>query len=198
MEVANFDVEYIDEIHTYLINGVITPSVSEIIRFIYPNKYSDIPKSVLEEKALFGTHVHNAIECYENQEDFELTPREQLCFEQYLKLKEKYQIEVLEQETIIHYQDRFAGRLDMIATVQEQEALIDIKTTSKLDYESLAWQLGLYALGYEFLYGITFDEFYCLWLPKGHKGELKQIVPKAKKEILEVLEEYEKQKNKSM
>lgn len=185
------EVEYIDEGHIYLVGGVITPSVSEIIRFIYPDKYSNIPKKILEEKAEFGTHVHNAIECYENQDYFELTPREQLCFEQYLKVKEKHKIEVLEQEIIIHFEDRFAGRLDMTAVVEGYESLVDVKTTAKLDYESLAWQLGMYALGCEWLYGIKFEKYFCLWLPKGDLGQLVEIQPKSKEEILEVLKAYE-------
>ena len=185
------EVEYIDEGHIYLVDGVITPSVSEIIRFIFPNKYQNIPKTILEEKALFGTHVHEAIENHENGKPIDLTEREFLCFEQYLKLKERYQIEVIEQETIVHYQDRFAGRLDMIATVLGLDALVDIKTTAKLDKESLSWQLGCYAMAYEFLFGITFEKFYCLWLPKGDLGQLVEITPKTKEEILKVLKDYE-------
>ena len=35
-------IEFIDEPHIYLVNGVITPSVSEILHFIFPNKYKEL------------------------------------------------------------------------------------------------------------------------------------------------------------
>ena len=55
------EVEFIEQTHQYLVGGVLVPSVSEILRFIFPKKYKDVPARVLEEKALFGTHIHEAI-----------------------------------------------------------------------------------------------------------------------------------------
>ena len=45
------NLEFIEEGHLYLYEGVIIPSVSEILRFIFPNKYKDIPEEVLNRKA---------------------------------------------------------------------------------------------------------------------------------------------------
>ena len=80
------DVEYLDDTHTYLIDGVIKPSVSQIIMFLFPDKYKYIPKTILDRKAIFGTNVHNAIEMFEKGLAYELDPIEQLSFEQYLKV----------------------------------------------------------------------------------------------------------------
>ncbi|WP_407453514.1 PD-(D/E)XK nuclease family protein [Methanobrevibacter sp.] len=190
------EIEFIEELHMYLVDGVITPSVSDILRFIFPNKYSNIPASILNAKAEFGTHIHEAIEKYENCEDVELTPMEEIVFEQYLDLKERFEIEPIEQETLVHFEDRYCGRLDMIANVSGIRSLIDIKTTAKLDKESLSWQLSFYSMAY-----LTknpkgyFDKYYCLWLPKGDLGQLVEITPKPINELLEVLERYEKQEN---
>ena len=46
-------IEFIEESHTYLIDGVITPSVSEILNFIFPDKYSNIPKQILYKSKLW-------------------------------------------------------------------------------------------------------------------------------------------------
>ena len=190
------EVEFIEQGHIYLVDGVITPSVSEILKFIFPNKYKDVPHRVLEEKALFGTHIHEAIEAYEKGKEPCLTDMERVTFSQYLRFKEKYQIKPIEMEMIIHYKDLYAGRLDMTAYVKGLKSLIDVKTTCKLDYESLAWQLGMYKLAYGKARGIPIEKCYCLWLPKKDLGQLVEIEPKNKGDILEVLDRYEKQKDK--
>ena len=186
------EVEFIEQGHIYLVDGIITPSVSEILRFIFPDKYANVPPRVLEEKALFGTHIHEAIEAYEKGDEPILTDMERVTFSQYLKVKEEHQIKPLEMEEIVHYEDRYAGRLDMISYVEKKDKMIDFKTTSKLDIESLEWQLGMYQLAKEKKY----KKCYCLWLPKKDLGQLVEIDPKNKDDILEVLDRYEKQKGK--
>lgn len=186
------EIEFIESTHQYIVDGVLTPSVSEILKFIFPNKYSNVPASVLKAKAEFGTHVHEAIEKYENCEDVELTPMEEIVFEQYLELKEKYEIEPIEQETLVHFEDRYCGRLDMIANVNGVRSLVDIKTTAKVDKESLSWQLSMYKFAYLSVNPKGyFEKLYCLWLPKGELGRLIEIEPKSINEILEVLDRYE-------
>lgn len=179
------EVEFIEQGHIYLVNGVITPSVSEILRFIFPDKYANIPESILKAKSEFGTHIHEAIEAYEKGDEPILTDMERVTFNQYLKVKTEHHIEPLETEEIVHYEDRYAGRLDMIAFVDGEVCLIDFKTTSKLDIESLEWQLGMYSLAKGKKY-----RCYALWLPKHELAKLVHIEPKTKKEILEVLERY--------
>lgn len=180
-------IEFIESTHQYLINGCLVPSVSDLLQFIFPNKYANIPLSILKNKAQFGTNVHNAIECFENNLPYSLTPMEQVVFEQYLHLKDEYQIEVAEQETMVHFEDKYCGRLDMIANIESKRSLVDIKTTAKLDHESLAYQLGFYAMAY----GEDFEKYYVLWLPKKGNGKLVEVAPKSKEELLEVLERYE-------
>lgn len=187
-----YDIEFIEENHIYLVNGIITPSVSDILKFLFPKKYANIPESILKAKSEFGTHIHEAIEAYEKGKEPRLTDMERVTFNQYLKLKEEYQIKPITMEEIVHYEDRFAGRLDMTAYVLDEESLIDTKTTAKLDIESLEWQLGMYQLAK----GKKYKKCYCLWLPKKDLGQLVEIEPKIKDDILEVLDRYEKQKGK--
>ena len=58
-------IEFIEEGHIYLKDGIIVPSVSEILHHIFPDKYKGIPNWVMEKKAEYGTKVHYAIECLE-------------------------------------------------------------------------------------------------------------------------------------
>ena len=90
-----------------------------------------------------------------------------------------------EQEQIVSYKYLYCGTLDMIGKVQGLNCLLDIKFTAELDKEYLSWQLGMYQLAK----GIKYDKCYCIWLPKRELGQLVEIIPKTKKEILEKLEE---------
>lgn len=181
-----YEVEYFDDIHKYLVNGVIVPSVTEILEKIFPNKYKNVPRETLMRKATYGTIIHNYIEQSEKGLiTQELNYIQEASFRQYLKIKDKYSINVLEQEKIVNYKDIYAGRFDMIANIGTDYCLCDIKTTASLDKEYLSWQLSLY----EYAYGKKFDKLYAIWLPKKDLGKLVEIERKSKEEIEKLLEE---------
>ena len=125
-------IDFLEEPHIYLVDGVITPSVSEILHFIFPDKYKGVDRKILNKKAQYGTTIHESIEMYEAniktmtiQEAFdvtiiakELTYIQEASLRQYLKLKNRYNIDVLEQEMMIQFEKKYAGRFDMIANVK--------------------------------------------------------------------------------
>ena len=189
--------EFLEEGHLYLLDGIIVPSVSEMLHFIFPDKYKNIPKEILSAKAEYGTKIHEAIEKAEKTgEVIELDYIQKASFEQYLKLKEKYEIQVINQEEIIYYKDKYAGRFDMIAYVKNNYSLCDIKTTTELDREYLSWQLSLYAYAYDKLnIGNHFEKLYAIWLPKKELGHVVEIPRKSDDEIQELLKKYEEFKN---
>lgn len=180
--------EYVEEEHLYLYDGVIILSVTQILQKIFKNKYKNVPKWILENKAIYGSEVHKAIENLENHIEYKISSiYQELSIEQYLKLKEQYNIEVIEQETMVCYKGLYAGRFDMIAKVNGKLSLLDIKTTAELDIEYLSWQLSLYELAY----GKKFEKMYAIWLPKKGLGKLVEIKRKSKSEIEKLLEEIE-------
>ena len=189
-------IEFLKEEHLYLVDGIITPSVTQILQFLFPDKYKDVPPEILTKKAEYGSILHKVIEIAEQEQMFDIEILKQKIeginyiiessLEQYLKLKEKYQIEVLEQEQIVAYKDLYCGTFDMIANVNNKKSLIDIKTTAELDIEYLSWQLSFYELAT----GKRFEKLYVIWLPKKGLGELKEVPRKTKQELLEVLEKY--------
>lgn len=183
---------FIEEGHIYLLNGIIVSSVSEILKFIFPSKYKGVPESILKRKSEYGSVVHEYIEKFENgryKELPQLDIYQKMSFKQYCRLKAKYDIEVIEQEKMIHYEDIYAGRFDMIATIKGKECLCDIKTTSELDMEYLSWQLSLY----EFAYGTRFKKLYAIWLPRKELAKLVEIPRKQKRQILSVLKKYRRE-----
>lgn len=187
--------EFKEDTHTYSIDGVVLPSVTQIISEIMPNKYKGINKRVLDEKAKFGTTGHKIIEDLdvsdlENAKNHVRTIENkslEICLREYLRLVRKHNIKPYIHEVSVHYGYIYAGTLDMIANVNNELSLIDIKYTSALDKEYLSWQLGMYSLALN--NDMQFDKYYCLWLPKGDLGQLVEIQPKSSEEILKKLSE---------
>jgi hypothetical protein len=65
VEIKGGVLEYIDETHTYLYDGVVLPSITQLLKVKFGNKYNGIPKETLERASVQGTAVHKAIEDYE-------------------------------------------------------------------------------------------------------------------------------------
>ena len=189
-------IEFVEDGHLYLISGILVPSVSEILNFIFPDKYSNVPKQILNSKAEYGSRVHEAIEHLEKDETLpQLNYLQEASLKQWEKLKSGNKIEVIEQEKMVNYGNHYCGRFDMIANVNGAYSLCDIKTTAKLDLESLSWQLSFYALAHNpDKYETEFEKFYAIWLPKRELGEVVEIERKSKEDLLEKLKEFEKWK----
>lgn len=189
----NYEIEFDESTHSYLINGVIVQSVTQLLKKKFNSMYAGVPKRVLEASATLGTNVHKAIECDSKGIEIpKLSIYEQLCFEQYLELKNDHHINAIESEMIVHYKDKYCGCIDGIFDIDYGRCLVDVKCTSILHREYLEYQLGLYAFALkEMGYNQKFDKFYCLHLPKGDIGRLVEIRQLKEKEIIEFLKENE-------
>ena len=184
--------EFIEETHTYIYNGVILPSVSSILKQVFPLKYEGVPKNILENKSNYGTELHKFIEIIEKKK-----PKKPLAYikryykpniyqeeslKDYLKLKEKYNIEITESEKKVSYEYLYGGTLDLKGYVNKKSAIIDIKTTYEVDEMWVSFQDSLYELADE-----PVEELYCLWLPKGHLGKLIKVERINKKDLLKLI-----------
>lgn len=156
-ELNGYTLEFIEDSHTYLVDGVIVPSITQILKVKFGNKYNGVSQSVLNRAAEKGTEVHEAIELY-CQTGMETDIPEVRNFK---FLQKQYGFEVLENETpiILFLNDEpiAAGRLDMVLKMNEQIGGADIKRTSALDKEYLAYQLNLYRIAYRQCYGVEWE-----------------------------------------
>ena len=96
-------IEFIEDAHLYLYNGIIVKSVTQILHeTIFKNKYKDVPKWILDRKARYGSKVHSIIEKLENEEEYVLDSEYvKASINQYLEIKDKYSIKVLSQEEVV-------------------------------------------------------------------------------------------------
>lgn len=192
--IGNYTLEYDDDTHTYLVDGVIVPSITQMLSVKFGNKYASVNRSTLERAAERGTAIHKAIEDY-CKLDIEGDLKEVRNFR---FLRRQYGFEVIENETpIILY--RFckpiaAGRLDLVIDDNlSGRALADIKTTAVLDKEYLAYQLNLYRIGYMQSYGYDVKGLYGIHL-KNDKRKLVNI-PVNEALAWDIVNEYERVNN---
>lgn len=153
-EIAGGLLEYIDESHTYLYDGVILPSITQILKIKFGNKYNGVSKEVLRKASERGTMVHQSIEDYEKRNIDNPDIKE---LRNYKFLKKRFGFECLENEIpIVLFLDNkpvCAGRIDLILKENDQIGVADIKRTSVFDKEYVAYQTNLYRIGYQQCYG---------------------------------------------
>jgi hypothetical protein len=202
--IKGYILEYIDETHTYLVNGVIVPSITQILKIKFGNKYNGISKEVLNRAAELGTAVHKSIEDYEKL-GLESEVKE---LRNYKFLKKHYKFECKDNEVPIIFfwnyeEDRpatpeeiesgiavpvAAGRLDLVLEETEKIGLGDIKRTSALDKEYVAYQLNLYRIAYQQCYGIAIKFLKALHLRENTRKYIN--IPISEEVTLELLKTY--------
>lgn len=153
-EIAGHTLEYFDDDHTYLVDGIVVCSITQCLKFKFGNKYASVDASTLQRASEKGTEAHRAIEEYcKTGKESELPELRNFKF-----LQKQYGFTVIENETpvILSLENEpiCAGRLDMVLMMNDQIGLGDIKRTSTLDKEYLAYQLNLYRIAYRQSYGI--------------------------------------------
>lgn len=153
-EIAGGVLEYIDETHTYIYNGEILPSITQVLKMKFSNKYNGISKEVLMRAAERGSKIHKKIEDYEKQN---IDDADSVELRNYKFLKKTYKFECIDNEVpVVVFKDGKAvacGRLDLVLEENGEIGLGDIKTTSTLDREYLRYQLNLYRIGFQQCYG---------------------------------------------
>lgn len=184
--------EYIEKGHIYLnSSGIIIPSVTQLVNYRFDYVYKDVPQDILKRKARYGSKVHSLIEQYENNictideiEAMNIDPKIQSAVRRYAKFKEKNHLQVDKTEQMVEWNDRYAGRYDILT---KDGHICDIKTTAVVHEEMLQLQLGLYYMAA----GIKKDVGYCIWLPTHDYGGVIEIKPWTWEECEVLVKEYE-------
>ena len=176
--------EYLDQSHIYICDGVKVPSVTQLLNRKFGNKYDGISKEVLMKAAERGTQIHKAIECYCKGFDDGSSEVRDFKF-----LQKHYGFETVENELPIILTfggETYAGRLDLILKIDGKYAVADIKTTATLDKEYLGHQLNLYRMGVEQSYDYKIESLYGVHLRDG-KRKLAKIPIKEEEWLLQSL-----------
>lgn len=195
------NLEFIEDTHQYLLDGVLIPCVSDIINYYFPDLYSGIPKSVLNNKASYGIECHKAIEELLIKDNFEEIINSEIdqdikdSIAQFQELRKDFTLKVHNIECAVHYEDIYAGTYDIGF---ENNYLADIKTTARLhvNNETLNAPLNLQLSLYYLAKGIYKEKGYAIWLPKKKKAKIVEVKTWPKEILLELIEEFKNEKQK--
>lgn len=192
-EIQGHIVEFLEDEHIYLCDGMILPSITQILNIKFGKKYDGISKEVLKRAAERGTKIHQAIE---NFERFNINDLGSTELSNWKFLKKAHKFKCIDNEVpIILFKDDepvACGRLDLVLEESGQVGLGDIKTVSSLDKDYLRYQLNLYRIGYQQCYGKDIEFLRGVHL----RNDVRKYVqiPINEEIVMELLNEYLKEK----
>jgi hypothetical protein len=132
---------------------------------MFKHKYDGVSASILNKAASRGSQIHEDIEFFDSIGGDANTPE----LKWYAKFREEYNLTPLANEYLVSDNEYLASSIDV---VYEDMTLADIKTTSKLDFEYLSWQLSIYAYLFEMQNpGLKVKRLMAIWIPKEQYGE---------------------------
>lgn len=129
-------IEFNEELHRYTENGVVLPSVSQVLRAVFGNKYDCVNQDILEKAQNKGNAVHTEIQNYESNGELGFSKE----LEAYIRERSQ-DLEYINHEQIIGGSEfKVCGKYDLLFN----GILADIKTNSKFDKDYVQKQLSLY------------------------------------------------------
>ena len=155
--VKNFDsqVEYIEEFHTYKLNGKIIPSVTQLLD---EGGYEGVDKKILEYAQFKGSLVHKEIENYLRRQEMGFTDE----FYQFLSIYTRYP-EIFATRAIFDYKT--------------------YNTNLKKNREKCYKQIKMYDKAIKYLTGEGVDHYYMVWLPHNKEGKLFDLKEEFENEV---------------
>lgn len=195
IQINNHTLEFYKDTHTYLVDGICRPCVSDILKFKF-NDYINVPKSVLEQASIKGTALHSAIETYEKTgQESDLKE-----FRNYLFLKKAKGFENVENELPVIYEEDgevlFIGTLDQIILINEKLGINDFKRVSAPNKAKITYQLNLYKLAYEQSYHKSISTLHFTQL----REDIRKFIqlPIIEEETKELIKEFYKERGKNV
>ena len=164
-EIAGREVEYYEDGHIYLVDGVRLPSITGMLRMRFGGKYAGVSPETLRRAADRGTQVHAAIEAYVKtgaEADLpELRGFKWLTTHAgWTPIRSEVPLVLCDKggEAIA------CGRCDLVMRKGADLCGADIKRTSAFDREYVAAQLNLYRIAYRQSWGEEWTRLYGLHL----------------------------------
>lgn len=170
MKLVKSGVVFDSENHTYTLNGRELSGITSLLnRQLFKDQYANIPEDVLQKAADRGTLIHQSCELAD--EGFPVDTQEAL---NYLKLKERYNLQFEESEYLVSDNENYASCIDKVYRHDDTTFFLgDIKTTYKLNKEYVQWQLSIYAYLFELQNeGAKVSSIFAIWL----RGDTHQLV----------------------
>lgn len=185
IELVKSPVVFNEEDHTYFLGEKQLQGITGMIsRQLFPDKYKGIPDYVMKRAADKGSRIHSQCE-FVDSTGFE---PESIEAENYLRERMNAGYNALANEYTVSDEEYFASNIDCVWEKEEEVSLADIKTTYRIDKDSLSWQLSIYAYLFEKQNpGLKVKNLYGIWL-RGDKSELIPIERKNDEDVIRLME----------
>lgn len=174
IQLQDSGVSFDAEAHRYFLNGTELSGITGLLhKQISPDMYHDIPQWVLDRAAERGTMVHESIELFDaGFAPAESTPE----LENYKRIKAENGLTTVANEYLVTDKEHFASGIDLVLSDKDENVILaDIKTTSVLNKEYVAWQLSIYSYLFELQNpDLKVSKLYALWL-RGDKSEFAEV-----------------------
>ena len=184
----NQQVEFFEENHCYVTtDGRLLQGITGIIsKMLFPDKYSNIPKHILDKAAAYGTKIHSACQANDMFDTLDC-----IEVENYSRIKKDNYLIPADNEYLVSDNERIATMIDNVFRASDNSVhLGDIKTTSVLDIESLSWQLSICAYLFELQNPhLSVDKLYGIWLRKD-KYKLQEVDRISNSTIISLIDAY--------
>lgn len=164
-QIAGREVEYYEDGHIYLVDGVRLPSITGMLRMRFGGKYAGVSPETLRRAADRGTQVHAAIEAWVKTGAEADLP--ELRGFKWLTTHAGWTPIRSEVPLVLCDKDGEAiacGRCDLVMRKGADLCGADIKRTSAFDREYVAAQLNLYRIAYRQSWGEEWTRLYGLHL----------------------------------
>lgn len=167
-----------DEVHhIYTLDGLIIPSVSNILEPLSAVKYERVDSRTLERAATRGTSVHNGIENWIKFGIEDVPEEHEGYFEAFLKWWNANNPTVIASELRMYHKFlRYGGTCDLLCLIEDKLALIDFKTTYAVSDMTCSVQLEGYGQALA-THGVKVDRKLILHLKKDGTYNDKQEYP---------------------
>ena len=138
--------------------------VTPIIKWLFPDTYKGIPKSILDQAAEYGSVMHEKCQLADT-----MGIVDDDIIRGYQELMEQKGLKALTHEYLVSNERTVASSIDMLTTDLD---ICDYKTTSKVHLPHVTLQTSIYAWLFERQNdGMQVRNLYCIWLPKPQYGE---------------------------
>lgn len=138
--------------HVYTVEGRTVPSVTTVLEKAGLTDFSMVNPVLLARKSRQGTLAHLATE-YDDLgilDESTVSPRILPFLEAWRRFKKEFSFEPQEIELPVYSAKyRYAGTLDRVGTIKGELALIDLKTSSRVDLISVGPQTAAYEYAYK-------------------------------------------------
>ena len=138
---------FFDKDHTYQVDGVTVPSVSEVLRFMSREIYDTVNQYALDNAADRGSRVHKACENLDRYGSCEVSRDIEPYIRAYMRFRKECEPEWSRVEQAFYHPDLgYAGTLDRYGLIDGRHFIVDIKTNAQIKVPLVTAQLNGYEL----------------------------------------------------